>query len=540
MRVWSTGSPQELLPDENQIYSLDCWRKYFFESNEPLRFPQGLSSESPPLGKPPYNYQVNFGDYIGRFRLAGMEFQVTSSKLSVDGFEQLLREISARVAALPFDFNTPTFIPFEREETWGDDLVYHALLYLGWACWFAKPTLQELWATITADPHRLLVRLERRVKPWETRVVSTRTIDRILCEPHLWTPLQPDSPLKYSALAQSLGQGNAPCLPAEVVEPSVDNTLDTPENRFLKYFLSLAKELVSRCLELLYERGISNSIQEDAVTLLEELQTMAENSLWKSVGEMQRFPSNSQVLQKRFGYRDIMSHYQALVLMSRYPFHAKDFSRIVEVKSASKLYEYWCFFEVAEILRRLVGRPTNAWRTRGNGLRIGLEGALNIQFGSDTQLSYNKTFSGSQKDSRSYSLPLRPDISLRIASRLHLFDAKFRIEKGRMPDLTDLEAEEKAEESPLRRGARFKSADIHKMHAYRDAINEQGATTQTVWILYPGTKFTFYDESSGFKNQPEELDESPSGVGAIPLSPGDSKDKLERVIKKLVGYNITV
>ena len=535
MRVWSTSTHDDLSPGESQVYSLDCWRTYLFESSEPLRFPPGLAAEIPPFGEPPYNYQVNFGDYIGRFRLAGSEFRVTSSKLDEDGFEQLLQEISSRVAELPFDFNVPTFVPFEREAAWGEDLIYHALLYLRWARWCARPTLPELWASVAADPHRRLVRIERRARPWEVRAVSTRTIDQMLSEPHLWAPLPPDSPLASTALARTLGRGTGPCLPTEVVEPAVESTLDTPENRFLKYFLSLATELVDRCLGLLDKRGCLSALREDAITLAEDLRTMAADGFLKSVGELKQLPAASQVLQKRLGYREILSHYQALVLMSRYPFQAEDFSRIVEVKSASTLYEYWSFFEVAEILRQLVGRPTIAWKARGDGLRLGLEGALNIQFGRSLELSYNRTFSRSQTVSSSYSLPLRPDISLRIGDRLHLFDAKFRIEKWEMPDAKDVDAEEEAEERPLSPRVFYKTADIHKMHAYRDAIAERGASPQTVWILYPGTEFAFYDKYSGFKRDWAALGEKPQGVGAIPLSPRDRTDGLERVMRVLVG-----
>jgi hypothetical protein len=430
MRVWSTGTHDDLSPGENQVYSLDCWRTYLFESSEPLRFPPGLAVEIPPFDQPPYHYQVNFGDYIGQCRLAGSEFRITSSKLDEDGFEQLLQEISSRVAELPFDFNTPTFVPFEREAAWGDDLIYHALLYLRWARWCARPTLPELWASVAADPHRQLVRVERRTNPWDVRSVSTRTVDQILCEPHLWTPLSEESPLARTALAQRLGRGGGARLPTEVVEPVSESTLDTPENRFLKYFVSLATELVDRCLRHLEERGCSSSLREDAVILAEDFRAMAADGFLKSVGELRQLPCGSQVLQKRFGYREILSHYQALLLMSRYPFQAEDFSRIVEVKSASTLYEYWSFFEVAEVVRELVGRPTTAWRAKGDGFRLGLEGALNIEYGKDLHLSYNRTFNRGQTISSSYSLPLRPDISLRSGDRLHLFDAKFRIERG--------------------------------------------------------------------------------------------------------------
>lgn len=204
MRVWSTSTHDDLLPGENQVYSLDCWRTYLVESNEPLRFPPGLAAEIPPYDEPPFSYQVNFGDYIGRFKLADSEFRVASSKLDDDGFERLLQEISNRVAELPFDFNAPTFVPFEREAVWGEDLIYHALLYLRWARWCARPGLPELWASIAAEPHRQLARTERRVSPWEVGAVSTRTVDQILSEPHLWTSLPSDSPLARTALAQTL------------------------------------------------------------------------------------------------------------------------------------------------------------------------------------------------------------------------------------------------------------------------------------------------------------------------------------------------
>ena len=152
--------------------------------------------------------------------------------------------------------------------------------------------------------------------------------------------------------------------------------------------------------------------------------------------------------------------------------------RIVEVKSASTLYEYWSFFEVTEVLRQLVGRPKKAWSVSGDDVRLTLEGCLNVQFDRDVELSYNRTYSMNQGVSRSYSVPLRPDISLRLGDRLHLFDAKFRIEKWEMPDSDTIRAEEEAEERPLGQRSYFKTSDIHKMHAYMDAIRLKEATPE--------------------------------------------------------------
>jgi hypothetical protein len=46
--------------------------------------------------------------------LDGIDILVSSKKLDEDGFDALLRSITSRVAELPFDFSTPTFVPFAR------------------------------------------------------------------------------------------------------------------------------------------------------------------------------------------------------------------------------------------------------------------------------------------------------------------------------------------------------------------------------------------------------------------------------------------
>ena len=83
-------------------------------------------------------------------------------------------------------------------------------------------------------------------------------------------------------------------------------------------------------------------------------------------------------------------------------------------------------------------------------------------------------------------MPLIPDLTLRVPdgpnAGLHLFDAKLRVKA-----LTEvgLPADDKAAERP----AAFKRADVHKIHAYRDAIPD----ARSVWILYPGGHFGFFE-----------------------------------------------
>jgi predicted component of viral defense system (DUF524 family) len=76
---------------------------------------------------------------------------------------------------------------------------------------------------------------------------------------------------------------------------------------------------------------------------------------------------------------------------------------------------------------------------------------------------------------------------------VHVLDAKLRVERL-----------ESGEEKELG----FKSDDLVKMHAYRDAL----PAVRSAFILYPGARTRFFPASDGL--------EGLQGVGAISLVPG--------------------
>ena len=71
----------------------------------------------------------------------------------------------------------------------------------------------------------------------------------------------------------------------------------------------------------------------------------------------------------------------------------------------------------------------------------------------------------------------------------------------------------------------FKSADIHKMHTYRDAIG--GARIADA--VYPGTEQQLYPRD-------DAMFRSEGGVGAIPLAPraGVARDSFTSVLDRLI------
>lgn len=90
---------------------------------------------------------------------------------------------------------------------------------------------------------------------------------------------------------------------------------------------------------------------------------------------------------------------------------------------------------------------------------------------------------------------------------LHLFDAKFRL------DRQDHE--------------RFLSEDLHKMHAYRDAI----PAARSAWVLYPGADVGAYFDDGGR----DLRSQGPvAGVGALPLAPGQANPALDQLLAAML------
>lgn len=216
--------------------------------------------------------------------------------------------------------------------------------------------------------------------------------------------------------------------------------------------------------------------------------------------------------------------------------------RILEVKSASSLYEYWVFFEVVRSIERTLGFPPTqgAAADASDQVRAHLNHGVSVRFGDHVEVIYKRGLAGDRPTAKfgSYSLNLRPDVLLRGGDELYVFDAKLRVERG--PGWKPANQEE-TEEAEMLAGdstdgvARwFKAADIHKMHAYRDAVRHSGALhVSSAWAIYPGNEFRFYSDMKGrvvLDDIPDDLE----GVGAIKLEPMGSRKSLDYAVAAML------
>lgn len=447
---------------------------------------------------------LNFRNQVGLVRILGAVLNVRSHKLEGEPFAEMLREISRSLAALPFDFNAPTFLPYEADDAGEPSVLYHRWLLLN--AWVegsdGDDSLEGALGRILYDPHRRMGQETLEIPITDVSSLTSESLLSILSNPQGWSPLPPGSRLAETALGRRLRTEPGPShFPEKLSSRRMRLDLDNPENRFIKHVLRVAQDLNRR-----FRDGVAAlpaCLNPELEARTEAIAAMLDEALsqpfFEEVGEMSHLPTQSMVLQRRVGYRDFLLGYARLEAGLRFPLASSDLSMILEAKDIAKLYEYWCYFRVAEGLTSLLGSPDSALVLEPDLLRTVMARETRLTWsvgGEPLTLSYDRTFKGG-KAGESYSVTLRPDITLEWKGRRLLFDAKFKLDGVRWED-----------DQPDVSGAGSMREDLYKMHAYREAI----AQVTSAIVLYPGPRGadSFYPRWTG---------EGLPRIGAIALRP---------------------
>ncbi len=408
------------------------------------------------------------------------------------------------LVTLPFDVSSPTaFGTVEEARPPAPLFVLHVLAH-------NATKICHALQTILRNPHRRLVVEERWVRIDEASSVDADTVLMMLQHPeHL-------HPYRGTALA-TLSQRLKGKVPIKVFEQRVTETLDTPENRFIKHFVDTVLFWCEELGRLDYWRK-AKAHRSELGQLYDFVRFVRADQLFTDVGEMALFPASSQVLLKRDGYRECLEVYRLLHL-ARIPFFAC-LQDAMDNRRVDKLYEFWCFFRLAEELS-----GGDLTRTK-IVVREGEQGGLRYEetcaeLPGGYRLVYNQTF---RHKEGSYSVPLRPDFSLFEGDKLvAVFDAKFRfdVQDIRYNRSLDEEMDEATQKGDVERLA--KHADIVKMHAYRDALQCCAAL-----VLYPGNQSCFFRTDGTISDKIAVraiVQDFQQGVGAVPMVPNQESTK---------------
>lgn len=281
-------------------------------------------------------------------------------------------------------------------------------------------------------------------------------------------------------------------------------TIDTPENRFV---LNVARRFLSALDALTRAAWYGDRISEQDRSLFEfvrgELTTFVQDWQFQDVGQLERIPAASRVLQRRDGYREV-THLWFSFQRARQPLFDQ-LQHAIDIRDIATLYEYWVFFELAAQIGaavgsdgQLVAKPRSAF----DSLQ-GITHGTCYRYDEFGELFYNR-------QERGYSgIALRPDyLWVPHEGRAVAFDAKFRMNYGVL---------ETDDHDIAQTISTAKEDDLVKMHAYRDALGVRAAV-----ILYPGStsRFRRSDKTKIPITIADILnDESLTGVGEIAMSP---------------------
>lgn len=300
-------------------------------------------------------------------------------------------------------------------------------------------------------------------------------------------------------------------MPSSINEINYQDNIDTLENKFFKYFLEMVNYIIDECLKMVDE----GYVKEKLLNFHDEINYYLSQKFFKDISKMDYAPLNSQVLQKKEGYRDIFEYFLMLEFSFKLNWNelSNDFKGYE--KKLSELYEYWCYFKLIKILKELTNTKINfediyeinedKWSIK---LHENRKSKLKFVYKNiKLELLYIKKFNQKSID-KSYSLPFKPDFTIIFINNdkqyLIHFDAKYRINGNLFKEDENI----------------YKNPDIYKMHTYKDALKN----TIGAYIFYPGTIKQIFKESYNIV---------PS-VGAFPLNPKCSKDNEKEISKFLI------
>ncbi|MCQ2976136.1 MAG: DUF2357 domain-containing protein [Bacteroidales bacterium] len=338
-------------------------------------------------------------------------------------------------------------------------------------------------------------------------------------------------------------------IPKIIQIKSKEDTIDTPENRFIKYVLQTFHSFCD------YIHSLSNEnarLELESRNCCNKLEEFLCHSFFKQVKQAQFVALNSPILQKKEGYREVLQAWTIFDLASKLTWKGGDNVYNAGNKNIATLYEYWLFFKLLELISELFSinpkDKSNLVKKDDNGINLNIKQGRQIMVGGvyktptrniNVRFFYNRTFThNTDINTRgSWSLPMRPDYTLSIwpgdvseeeAEKQNIivhihFDAKYRVNKIYFQETENEEefAQEKEQESI----GNYKRVDILKMHAYNDAIRRTGGS----YVLYPGT------EDKTLRGFHEII----PGLGAFSINPNsydqDSKE-LKNFLKEILQH----
>ncbi|MEO0453640.1 MAG: DUF2357 domain-containing protein [Verrucomicrobiota bacterium] len=513
-----------------------------------------IRKDRPPRGRfSVVNYlgtaEIRVGDY------EPIRFEVQSRKFDFHGeYEAMVGEIADECQQLLLEWDSPTSFNIETDPEREKQLLLEQFLFIRHV--LGSDKLDLYLEEISRRPHNQLVSEEE----WKPAALAR-------------SPRFYGNPLRYGRDWQKVESSGVFNIrgssPSELLHERRYETFDTPPNRFIQFALGSFREICEEVISSFEGKGGTAFLE--AVQMRDTLDIFLSQPFFADVGRLTRLPFESQTLQKREGYREILQAWLMLDAASRLDWPGREEAYDGTNRDAATLYEYWLYFVLRRILMNRLGMQdlrdeATAGETKpfidtvsGGGLSINLRGGntsiSRFRWQSPSgeilgvHLFYNRTFNQTEDPtlSGSYSRRFRPDFTLVFFPARYLeiakwvkaeeaaelagnigylhFDSKYRVEQLEQLLGKDEESEISEEQAEAKATNTYKRGDLYKMHTYNDAIRRTAGS----YVLYPGKDGEPRTDFARFE-------EIVPGVGAFRMRPGEkaARQKSEEALGKFL------
>ena len=475
-------------------------------------------------------------EYKLTLEVLATKFDTELDKSYRKNYRFMLKEITDKCTELLMQINAPIEQNFEIDFSRDNETIYQRFSFINTI--IQNKTFEEAIQKIIANPKTNWV-VEQEVTDVRKTKRFTNAATKQLISGSNRTPLQTSHPLYALGILS---------VPNKINGFRKIEHFDTPENRFIKHALEVFLQFAENCQHYFKSKNYARPTME-ATNLVTELDNYLGMSFFKDITRPTSLKLNSPVLQRKSGYREILSAWLQYDLAAKLVWKGGDDVYKAGKRDIATLYEYWLFFTLYDLfndkfklnnLEHEEKAYDHLLEPTKDGLNImvkqGKHTALfgNYNSGSrdiSIKFSYNRSFKGGTKYSQevagSYTTTLRPDYTLSVwpsglkekdAEKQELivhihFDAKYKVVQFNYNTSNDSDVLEE-EENNERKG-NYKNADLLKMHAYKDAIRRTGGA----YVLYPGTEPKMV---RGFH-------EIIPGLGAFAINPSELSNGIEEL-----------
>lgn len=469
-------------------------------------------------------------------RIAQGAVEVRSSKLEYrKHYRDMLDEVASRATDLLLELRAPSLTRLTPKPASDARTIAQQFSFLRHL--ISSREFREAVARVLAAPHTGTTQ-DTRERDIRRGVRPGGGLLRQIAASHPRLLLPSDHPLAR----------RMPSVPRKLLAPVAKDTVDTPENRFVKFAVSSFVAFLAQM-----ERRLVGSKKPENVRLRREiaadraeLGNLLSHDLFRSVSDAQLLPLGSSVLQRRGGYREILRPWLRFSLAAMLQWRGGDDVYSGGKRDVATLYEYWLFFRLLDLVSKKLNIPAaslkNLIEKTADGFGLKLRSGRHVPIDGEfvngsrrlrVRFSFNRTFTrtspaGSEGGESNYPAAgswtrrMRPDFTLTLwpaafseaeAEEQELivhvhFDAKYRVESLVELFGDDSGDEPQVEKRTIALAGTAKRDDLLKMHAYRDAIRR----TAGAYVLYPGT------ENKKWRSFHELL----PGLGAFSVVPGSN------------------